>query len=92
MQSGVSNTTPSNIINNKNTWKARKGNSYHAIVLIVFGLLGVSYGTSGGSIPSLDDIAQFVDRMEDAVISHDVPATPVNLVNNFKVLFELNKI
>lgn len=87
MRSGVSNTTPRNIINNKNPRKIRSGNGYYAIFVVTFGLIlnptiwveGISlgsHGTSGGAIPSLDDIAQFVDRMEDDLITHDASAMP----------------
>ena len=81
MRSGVSNTTPRNIINNKNTWMIKRRN---AIFVVAFGLsvLGGSHGAvSAGAIPSLDDIAQFVDHMEDSLISHDAAAVPANLVN-----------
>lgn len=36
-------------------------------------ILGGSGGTPAGGIPSLNDIAQFVDHMEDDLIGHDAP-------------------
>ena len=90
MRSGAFSTTQRNIITNKNICKR---NGYLAILLVALGIistntrcavglsiLGGNQGPYGSGIPSLDDLGQFVEHVEDELIGHDAPGVPDNLV------------
>lgn len=96
MRSGVLNTTERDIISTKSTLTKRRDNGCNPIIaaavalilapLIITVVAGLTIpagnnGASGGSLPSLDDLTQFVDHFEDELIghNHDTPAIPTSL-------------
>jgi len=89
MRSGAFSTIQRNIITNKNI---SKRNGYLAILLVALGIistntrcvvglsiLGGNQGPYGSGIPTLDDLGQFVEHVEDELIGHDAPGVPDNL-------------
>ena len=77
----------------KSVWKVMKNNGSVIILAVAVCLtLGNSRlvealsilgnnGAYGAGIPSLDDLGQMVDRVEDELIGHDVSDAPDSLVS-----------
>ena len=93
MRSGAISTTQRNIISG--TKQVSRGNGYLAILVVAIGvfssntqwveglsILGGNQGPYGASIPSLDDIGQFVEHVEDEIIGHDASEVPDSLVGS----------
>ena len=93
MRSGAFSTTQRNIISGKKIWQVSRENGFLAILVVAIGLissntrwveglsiLGGNQGPYGASLPSLDDLGQFVEHVEDEIIGHDASEVPDNLV------------
>jgi len=91
MRTSALSTKKNNAVLKKSAWKVMKNNGYLFIVVVAIGLsfgnnewvealsiLGNNGAYSEG-IPSLGDLGQMVDRVEDELIGHDVSDVPDSL-------------
>ena len=90
MRSGALTTRQRNNVLKKSPKKVMKNNGYYIVfvvaISITFGNTKVVealsiLGGNHGAYPSIDDLGQMVDRVEDELIGHDVSDAPDSLVS-----------
>ena len=94
MRTSALSTKKNNAVLKKSAWKVMKNNNGYLLIVVV--AVGLSFGNNewvealsilgnngaySGGIPSLGDLGQMVDRVEDELIGHDVSDVPDSLVS-----------